>query len=282
MSDSLSDQAQTSVHDAWESGDHVSAFSVPDSYSNSRLIKYCDQFNECQLFRTLVGTRGCLTVLDVGCATGWLYRYFRNVWPALEYKGLDVSQSATDYAKGLYPSGNFRVFNGDLKSVPDAESDIVFCRDVVHHQANPRELLGDLYHIAKKYLILRMRTMEEGATVFDVAQSCQYTYGHWVPFIVFNTSELIDTLQSFRPSPASIILRRHPTILGGQSSRYLPKELYYPETGTAETALLIEKGEDTKGNRSPTVSIQTCPETRGLDRRTWLRWMRAAAERWRL
>lgn len=279
MSDSLSDQAQTSAHDAWESGGHVSHFSVRDSYSNSRLIKHCDQFNECKLFRTLVGTQGCLTVLDVGCATGGFYRYFRNVWPALEYKGLDISKSATDYARGLYPSGNFSAFNGDLKSVPDAESDIVFARDVVHHQANPCELLGDLYHIAKKYLILRMRTREEGATVFDVAQSCQYAYGHWVPYIVFNTSELVDTLQSFRPSPASIILRRHPTILGGQSGRYLPKELYYPETGTAETALLIEKGKDTKGNGSPTVSIQTYPETRGLDRRIWFRWMRAVAER---
>jgi len=29
--------------------------------------------------------------------------------------------------------------------------------------------------------------------------------------------------------------------LGGYNSRYLPKECYYPQTNTAETAVLIEK-----------------------------------------
>jgi len=46
-------------------------------------------------------------------------------------------------------------------------------------------------------------------------------------------------------------------ILGGQHARYLPKECYFKETGTAESALLIEKGD---GGGAVQVINEAMPE----------------------
>jgi SAM-dependent methyltransferase len=265
--------------EAWKEKEHASLFGGWDYNSTAKLVKLCNQFNEFQLFRTLAGNPDCRTLSDVGCATGNFYRFFQKVWPALKYKGFDISEAAIERAKSRYPTVEFSVFDGRLKSLRDIESDIVFCRDVVHHQANPCEFLADLYDISSRYLILRVRTREVGTTVFDLSQSCQYVYGHWVPHIVFNTSELINLVRAFKPSPAKITLRRHPVILGGQNSRFLPKELYYPETGSAETALVIAKGEG-RENGNTVVILETWPEVHEQPRRAL--WLRRLAQRWGL
>ena len=161
--------------------------------------------------------------------------------------------------------------------MPGVQADIVFCRDVVLHQVDPGQFLSDLYEVTDKYLILRLRTREIGATVYDISQSCQYNYGQWVPYLVFNTSELIDLIKTFEPTPTAITIRRHPVVLGGSNSRFLPKELYYPETGTAETALIIEKGEKADGHKGTVVTVETRPESRGRERARWVQLLRRLA-----
>lgn len=251
---------RTAPYQAWTRQQHAELFGGWNRYPLSRLLQLCDQFNECQLFRSLIGATDCNTLSDVGCATGRFYRYFRELWPSLEYKGFDISEAAIDHARTVFPGGDFSTFDGHVKSLTQIASDIVFCRDVVHHQTNPYEFLSDLYDVTRSYLILRVRTRDEGATVLDVDRSGQYTYGEWVPYIVLNTSELVDRVRSFRPAPASITVWMHPIVLGGHTSRFLPKELYYPETGTAETALLIQKT-DGSGKHDTVVTMETRPET---------------------
>lgn len=265
------------MYEAWKQQDHVSLFSLWDQFSTSRLVKECRRFNDFQLLQTISGSQDCVTLADVGCATGGFYRFFHHLAPNLEYLGFDISEAAVAHAKSIYPSGDFRLFDGNLKSLDTFKSDIVFCRDVVHHQTNPIEFLSDLYDATGRYLVLRVRTREKGNTIFDVDQSCQYTYGRWVPYIVFNTTELIELIGSFQPSPAQMIIRRHPVVLGGQNSRLLPKELYYPETGTAETAVLIKKG-DGEGAGSPVVQVETRSED--YQESSLYRLLRRAARKW--
>jgi len=201
------------------------------------------------------------SVMDVGCATGRFYRFFKEVFSGVHYRGFDISQSAIDHAKNLYPETEFSVFNGDPSAVGSTQPDLLFCRDVVHHQTDPKGFLAKLYATPSKYLLLRVRTREIGETVFDIDQSCQLAYNSWVPYIVFNTKELTDLLSSYSPRPAKINIARHPNVLGGQLHRYLPKELYYPETATAETSILIEKGSDGL-TAKPQITSETRVETR--------------------
>lgn len=268
--------ANLEYYQSWSEEEHGSHLGTWDRHSPSRIVRLLDEFNEWHLFRTLVGQPNCHTFSDVGCATGHVYPYLQKVWPSLEYKGFDISKSAIQHAQELYPKADFQWFDGQVKSSPEVESDIVFCRDVVHHQTNPVEMLHDLYETTKKHLILRMRTKEVGETIFDPERSCQYAYGHWVPFIIFNTSELVDLLGSMDPKPARIIVRIHPTVLGGVYRRFVPKEMYYPETGTAETALLVEKG-TVGGNTETEVSIEVCPETKYSA--PWVRPLKGLAHR---
>jgi SAM-dependent methyltransferase len=253
------------VQFAWMEEKHVDLFGGWNGPSTAWLVRMCSQFNEFQLFRTLGGDKDCHSLSDVGCATGGFYRYFRKTGPSLEYKGFDVSEKAIERARSLYPNVRFHVAQGSLRSIQDITSDIIFSRDVVHHQQDPCGFLSDLYAVAGKYLILRLRTREAGVTNFDVSESCQYMYGHWVPYIVFNTTELIDLIRSFEPAPRKVLVWRHPIVLGGFGSRFLPREMYESEAGTAETALLIEKG-PAAGGKDIAVTIETRPETRGQDR----------------
>ena len=247
--------------------EHASLFDFWNRYSTSKLIRTCDTFNEFRLFRALVATKECRSLIDLGCASGGFYRFFRKVSPQLEYTGFDISEPAIKHARSLYPNGDFRLLNGRPGFQADVEADVVFSRDVVHHQTDPCGFLSELYGLARRHILLRVRTREVGATVFDATQSCQYTYSRWVPYIVFNTSELTNLFRSFTPAPARITVVRHPVVLGGQHDRFLPKELYYPETGSAETALLVEKGPPSREGET-VVTVEARPE---VSRRDWLR-----------
>ena len=149
-------------YETWAKQDHPDLFSGWVKYPIGKLVRLTDQFNESQFFRSIVGDSECQTISEIGCATGRYYRYLSKVWPSLEYKGYDISDPAIIEAKNRFPKGYFSVFDGSLKSVTNIESDIVWSRDVVHHQTNPREFLSDLYDITRKYLILRVRTRRSG------------------------------------------------------------------------------------------------------------------------
>jgi len=233
------------------------------------------------MFMTLAEDKDCQSISDVGCAAGGFYRFFCKYGPHLQYRGFDLSPVAIEAAKDRFSNGDFRLFDGDLKSNPEIRSDIVFCRDVVHHQPDPFEFLSNLYDLADKYLLLRIRTREEGATVADPELSCQYTYGQWVPFIVMNTLELLDFCQSLTPPPSAITLRQHPTVLGGQTGRFLPKELYYEQTRSAQTAMLIQKG-DAGSNADPAIDVQISPELNSRTTPLWARGLRMLARKWGL
>jgi len=204
------------------------------------------------------------SIMDVGCATGRFYRFFRKTFPEAAYHGFDISRVAIEHATNLYPHSDFSVFDGDPTTVGGPNPDLIFCRDVLFHQPTPKEFLAKLYETSGKYLIMRIRTREVGATVFDWEQSCQLSYNNWVPYIVFNTKELTDLLSSYNPKPARIDIVRHPVVLGGQLGRYLPKEMYFPETGTSETSILIEKGNNDQ-TVVPKITSQTRPELRGQE-----------------
>lgn len=269
---------ETGFYDAWQGESHARMFGVWDSAPVSRLMKFCDQFNDFHMYRDIVGRSECQTLLDVGCATGRFFRYFQKTWPGMSYRGIDISESAIEYASSTFPSGDFQTFNGDLTTVAGMESDLVFCRDVVHHQIDPLKFITDLYSISRKYIIIRMRTRESGETVFEPTQSCQYTNENWVPYMVFNRFELTDFIRSLSPAPKRVDIVRSPMVLGGRSGRYLPRELYLQESGGSETSLLIEKGADLNSGET-IVSVSSSVETAGYERAWWARFLARAARK---
>lgn len=234
------------LYDAWEKDDHVAVFDCYMYYPRLVLRRTLGSFNEFRLLRNLKKDRNeKFSLLDIGCATGEFYRYFKSVYPKIDYYGCDISKKAVERARLKFPGVNFFLVDKDLKGAEDAlggiRPDVIFCRDVIIHQVKPLLFLQRIYDIAAKFLILRLRTRDTGETVFDTEISCQTNYGIWAPYIIFNCDEITSFIKTHCPDVCNLTFVKHYIILGGQYNRYLPKDCYLPQTKTSETALLIEK-----------------------------------------
>jgi len=73
--------------------------------------------------------------------------------------------------------------------------------------------------------------------------------------MVLNIEETIDCISKTRAIKRIEIVRNH-MILGGLEARFLPKECYEPETGTAETAILVEFDRDGVETATPEIIIR--------------------------
>ena len=182
-------------------------------------------------------------IFDIGCATGTTYRFLYNKirGSGYSYTGLDLSKSAIERARSLYPGVNFLTSNGErLYELLGLKADIVYSRDTIMHQESPYDFLDQLIEITERFLIIRLRTRDHGETEFDVSKSCQMHYdNYWMPYVVLNIDELISYIKS-KNNVIKVTINKSYEILGGQNSRFLPKDLYFEKTGTAETSIMIE------------------------------------------
>lgn len=226
----------------WQNREHASAFDVRHALTDWQLLKIYESFSDVQLLRERAV--GPATLLEVGCATGDLYRYLALRLPQLRYRGVDISQAAIARAQEKYPGASF------LQILPGAplkeKAEIVYSKDVVHHQVRPLELVSDLLGAASQMLIFRTRTRDVGPTLADPNLSCQYHYQGWMPYIVINLEELLAHIRRQAPQAEILVYRNH-MVLGGRENRFLPKECYLPETGTAETTVGVFLKTNTPG-----------------------------------
>ena len=267
---------------SWAADTHADTFDYQRFVPGAVYRRIVESFNEAKLLREAVPRGRDVTLLEIGCATGELCRYVTRRYPHVTYVGADISAPAITRAREKFGArGRFLMAGPDLEGLGEVRADIVFCRDVVHHQPDPLRFLAALYALAGEQLIVRTRTKDHGPTEWDPERSCQYHAGSWVPYIVWNCDELIAALRGLTPAPSRIRLLKQPMILGGRDARYLPKDCYRSETGTAESALLIQKGSSSGGH--PVVEVEVRREARG----TWawwslqtLAWTGASVMRW--
>jgi len=240
-------------HQDWQSQEHAVAFDGRSGLDLRNLIREYEAFNDVQLLTERLSRSTRIGLLEIGCATGEFYRYLRTAYPHVRYAGVDISRPAVARARAKYPHG---IFVATDPSMPLAERlseagvhpcpETVYAKDVVHHQTRPFELLSELLGMASEALIIRTRTRDVGPTELDPERSCQYHYGGWMPYIVFNMQELIERIREEAPA-SEVVVRRHHVVLGGRYHRFLPKELYLKETGTAESAVGVFKTTDRAG-----------------------------------
>lgn len=247
--------------DSWQSR------STFDDYDGLRfgpgfaLKKAFWRYNEVRLLKDAAKTLSPgFRMLEVGCATGEFHRYLSSAYPKATYKGYDISLPAIDRARSKFPQKDcFSVVDEHLEDIRNARSDIVICRDVIHHQPDPFDFIRKLYNLSDRYVIARIRTRDAGESVIDPELSCQYVSGSWVPVSVLNCDHLVSELLSMEPKPVRIKIVKDYLVLGGFNARFLPKSCYEESSRTAMTALLIEKGE--AAGASPEVTEEEQKET---------------------
>lgn len=231
--------------ESWLSEEHPVLFDSRAYFPFFSLSRVYNNFNEFKLFNRFVPKREKLTLLEVGCAAGELYRYFKYNYPRINYTGCDICKAGIERAKIKYPNGTFLATDTNLSQVKNVSPDYLFARDVVMHQVDPFGFLKLLCFMPKRGTILRLRTKDVGPSELDVEKSCQYYLGSWVPYIVLNCDEIVSYLKSLHKCSRIVLLKSYVT-LGGFNYRYLPKDCYLESTGTAETAIYIELSEEAK------------------------------------
>lgn len=89
---------------------------------------------------------GPLTLLDIGCGTGWTTSIWKNA--GFEVTGVEPSQQRGDYARGKY---GIRVISGYVENVPLGEKfDVVVIRHVLEHFESPLPVLTSIRSLLKK------------------------------------------------------------------------------------------------------------------------------------
>ena len=233
---------------AWQKEEHSRIFGKAIRANNKFLftLKYQRSLpSRCMNYLLSASGGSGSSVLDIGCAAGDMYAYLAclPIFSQLTYRGLDISKPAIEHANRSFETDVFGVINGD-EDLRDKEADIVLSVDVVLHQLQPFEHISNILGCARKYLVVALRTRDEGETVLDPELSCQRNYGEWVPWIVVNMKELYRTIITSSASHLRITSFKEYTIFGGEGRRYLPKDLYLEDSKTALSTLVIEKCED--------------------------------------
>ena len=231
---------------AWDDQEHAVAFDYLSRMPGFFVKEFYESFNECRILNRLQKEIRGRKFFEIGCATGELYRYITRNMSQFQYHGFDISKPGIARAKSKYPRGTFHILSHGFEEIKQkfGKPDVVWCRDVVLHQAKPYDFLNDLIDLSNEVIIVRLRTRDVGETVMDVDVSCQLHWDKfWVPYIVLNTDELIKKISENKNVKKIIIGRRY-EVLGGHNYRYLPKELYFKDCGTAETAVFIQKTEE--------------------------------------
>lgn len=271
-----------SEQSAWQDHAHARVFDEVSMYPDFLMRRRFESFNEVRLLREHAHKIHGNVLFEIGCATGELGRYVEKYLPRFHYTGFDISRPAIGRAVAKYGDGRYRLLEGPIAAFRKrfGTADVVFCRDVVLHQLDPYFFISSLLQIARGALVLRLRTRDVGETVLDAERSCQYHYDrHWVPYIVLNTDELIGRICA-DPAVSEIVVSRRYEPLGGHNWRYLPKELFYSETGSAETALIVLKRQAPRQDRPAITFDDRADGPRfSLMERAYLKLLRTRAHR---
>ena len=254
----------------WQKVEHTQCFDSWSRLTDRELEKLYESFNEIKLLKKYCGDIKGTSFFEIGCATGELYRYLTERFPNFSHVGFDISKNTILRVKEKSPKGEFFVCSPDLINdlAQFEKPSVVFSRDVVHHQLKPYDFLNTLLKLPTEALIVRIRTLDKGESILDPEQSCQWHYEGWVPYLVLNSDEVIETILKTRRVKLISVLK-HYQILGGHNGRYLPKQCYDPTIGTAETAFFVQfSQEDEKPKIVVEVNKDSIPAY-SLFQRSW-------------
>lgn len=91
-----------------------------------------------------------ISILDVGCASGWFLNEISKRYPNAQCTGIDVYNKAIFYGKKKYK--NLHLFQADAHNIPypDNSFNVVICTEVLEHVSNPEKVLQEIKRVLKR------------------------------------------------------------------------------------------------------------------------------------
>jgi len=93
-------------------------------------------------------------ILDMGCGEGFTARVLMQELPGIDYRGLDMSDQAIEYAREKVSPDLFG--KGDIYAIqfPDNAFDATLCLEVLEHLQRPEAALKELLRVTKSSLLI--------------------------------------------------------------------------------------------------------------------------------
>jgi 2-polyprenyl-3-methyl-5-hydroxy-6-metoxy-1,4-benzoquinol methylase len=100
------------------------------------------------------------TFIDIGCNAGFAVEAARTL--GLEATGIDLDQTAIEFAQKYYPQANFQAMSIQEVAKKGQTFDIIYCSEVIEHLSKVDDFVSSLYKILKQDGILFLTTPDIG------------------------------------------------------------------------------------------------------------------------
>ena len=101
-------------------------------------------------FRNVIGKRKVKSVLDVGCASGYMTNKISRILLKSKIYAIDAYKDAVDFGKRKYPHIKFKVADAHKLPFQANSFDLVVCYETIEHVSNPMKMLKEMQRVLKK------------------------------------------------------------------------------------------------------------------------------------
>lgn len=140
---------------------------------------------------TLQASRGdALTVLEVGCSSGYYSEVFAIKGLDVRYAGCDYSEAFVQMARRIYPALDFRVEDATALRYADASHDVVVSGGCLLHIPDYEAAIREAARVARRYVVFhRTPVLHRRPTTYFTKRA----YGVKTVEIHFNEQELVQS-----------------------------------------------------------------------------------------
>lgn len=151
---------------------HVIEQVPPDYYqrgvANNPLQRFWHTHKLQEVLRCIPYTSNqTITILDVGCASGWFLSKVQEIFPHGSCYGIDIYDKAITFGKRLYPRLKLRV--ADAQRIPYKAGffNVIVCTEVLEHVDDPKQVLIEIKRVLKKNGIAVIE-LDSGSVLFSL------------------------------------------------------------------------------------------------------------------
>lgn len=132
-----------------------------------------------------------LTVLEIGCSSGYYGEVLRRYFPRITYTGVDYSQAFVDFGREKFPGFDLRRGDTTALEMGDREFDVVVSGSVLLHVLDWHQAVRESCRVARGVLILHRTPVSTAPTILFTKTA----YGQKMIEWTFNERELVEGVQ---------------------------------------------------------------------------------------
>jgi SAM-dependent methyltransferase len=102
----------------------------------------------------LVSELSPTSILDVGCAEGFILHDIQDRFPHAALLGVDTDASALERGRRIHPALDLRAGDAYHLTFEDATFDLVLCLETLEHLTDPERALEELRRVSRGYALL--------------------------------------------------------------------------------------------------------------------------------